>query len=106
MTSPSTPTGPWFRLRVLVSRRRGVFGGLASCVASVLAAMWLVVVPKVARDAGPTQSWLLRYAHSLSWAFLALVAAAWALRAPRWVVGWSVLGALALYVAFLAALAV
>lgn len=103
---PPTLTGPWSRLRVLVLRRRGVFGVLASCGASALAATWLVVVPDVAGDVGPLQSWLLRYAHSLCWALLALAAATWALRAHRWVAGCLVLGALAAYVSFLTALVV
>ena len=102
-TSP-TSTGPPSRLGMLASRHRGVVGGLASLGATALAVTFLVVVPEKAGDVRALQSWLIHYAHSTCWALLALAAAGWALRAPRPVVRWAAVGALAAYAAFIAAL--
>ncbi len=105
MAAPSISTRPQSSLRMLMRRHRSVVGGVAALGATVLAVMWLVLVPDKAGDVGPVQSWLLRYAHSLCWAFLAVAAAGWAVRAPRLASRWPACGALAAYVAFLAALA-
>jgi hypothetical protein len=60
-------------------------------------------VPEKAGDVAPVQSWLLRYAHSVCWALLAVAAGGWAVQAPRPAMRWSARGALAAYVAFVAA---
>lgn len=106
MTAPRTSSGPHSYLSVLVRRHRGVVGGVAAVGAMALSVTWLVVVPEKAADVGPVQAWLLRYAHSLCWALLAVAAGAWAVRAPRPAVAWPARGALAAYLAFLSALAV
>ncbi len=62
--------------------------------------------PEKAGDAGSVQSWLLRYAHSVRWALLAVAAGGWAVRAPRPATQRPARAALAAYVTFLAALAV
>ena len=105
MTAPSISTRPRSSLRMLVRRHRGVVGGVAALGATALAVTWLVLVPEKAGDVGPVQSWLLRYAHSLCWALLAVAAGGWAAAAPRPATQWPACGALAAYVAFLAALA-
>ncbi len=104
MTAPATSTGPRSFLGMLVQRHRGVVGGVAALAATALAVMWLVLVPEKASEVGPVQSWLLRYAHSVSWALLAVGAGGWALRVPAPLTRWSSRGALVAYAAFLAAL--
>lgn len=105
MTAPPTSTGSQSYLSMLVRRHRVVVGCVAALGSTALAVTWLVVVPDKAGDVGPVQSWLLRYAHSVCWALLAVAAGGWAVRAPRPVMEWSARGALAAYVAFLAAVA-
>lgn len=105
MTAPSTSTGPRSSLSVLVQRHRSILGGVAALGATALAVTWLVAVPEKAGDVGPVQSWLLRYAHSVCWALLAVAAGGWAVRAPLSAIRWPARGALAAYVAFLAAFA-
>jgi hypothetical protein len=104
MTAPATSTGPRSSFRMLVQEHRGVVGGVAALGATALAVTWLVLVPGKADDVEPVQSWLLRYAHPVCWALLAVAAGGWAARAPRLLTQWSARGALAAYVAFLAAL--
>lgn len=83
---------------------RAVVGGLASLSAAALAVTWVFVVPDKADQTGPAQSFVLRHAHPACWGLLAIAAAAWACRAPRALVGWPARGALACYLAFLAAM--
>lgn len=87
-------------------RHRGVVGGVAALGSMTLAVTWLVVVPEKAAHVGPVQAWLLHYSHSVCWALLAVAAGGWAVRAPGPAVKWPARGALAAYLAFLAALAV
>jgi hypothetical protein len=105
MTAPLTSTGLRSSVSMLARRHRGVVGGVAALGATALAVTWLVLVPEKAGDVGPVQSWLLRYAHSVCWALLAVAAGGWAVRAPRRATQWPARAALAAYVTFLAALA-
>lgn len=102
----TTPTGRRPGAAALAGRHRTVVGGGAAVVAAALSVTWLVVVPGKADDVAPLQSAVLRYAHPMCWALLAVAASAWALRAPRGAVEWPARGALAAYATFLVALAV
>lgn len=91
------------RLREGAREHRVPLGFAAAATALALAALWLLAVPEKASETAGAQRFLLRYAHSLCWALLAVTAGAWAVRAPRRVVTTAAWSALAAYAAFLLA---
>lgn len=98
LSTKQPPERWWHRHRVAV-------GLTAAAVATALALTWLVVVPSEASEATGLQLWMLQYAHSLCWALIALAATGFALRAPRILIDGAAWSALAVYAAFLLALA-
>lgn len=97
MTSTPSP------IRGFFTRHRTLLAATGLAVSVGLALLWLVVVPERANETTGVQSWLIRYAHSLCWALLAMVAVLVLARAPQRAIDTAAWSALAAYVAFVAA---
>ena len=83
-------------------RRRRILGLVGAAVASLLAVVWLVVVPEKADETSGLQAALIRYGHPACWALLAGAGAAYAAGRPHTsrLLGYA---ALACYAAFVLA---
>ena len=64
-------------------RRRRTLGLVGAAVATVLAVVWLVVVPEKADEASGLQAALIRYGHPACWALLAGAGVAYAAGRPH-----------------------
>ena len=63
------------RVRITIEQYRGLVGVTAAIIAAGLALLWLFVVPAKADEVTGVQLVVVRYGHSVCWAFLAAATA-------------------------------